>query len=562
MGPIALIYENDAYVETLERPRSPTGDEPVGLMGRQVAGRAFLDAYLTHGAAEELVAVVRDQGSAETLIRSFELHPSRRPGSRLRFVDLHRFHETFGPAAASPLHFPCPPGANLAWARQRMGEASFAISGVTHTLCSANVAEALCNLVTAPFEPYDALVCTSTAVVKMVRAVTDNFADYLRDRHGGDPRLRLRLEHIPLGVDVDAYRPATTQERADRRKALGIGDDEVVVLFVGRLSHHSKAHPFPMFHGLGQAARATGRKVHLLLSGWSPHPAVRQAFADGAAAFAPGVRVTFVDGVAPQNRMNIWRCADVFTSLSDNIQETFGLVVIEAMACGLPVVASDWDGYRDLVDDGVTGLLVPTTMVEGATAGLTSRLIAGEFGYDHFLAASSQAVTVDPEAAAAAYARLIGSDDLRRSMGYSGRRAALARYAWPRVVRAYDALWQSQEAERRAHLAHARPFAAPAMYPDVETSFAGYPSRWLSGDDLVVAGSAEALDRFLTMPLTHHVPEHRVADPQILRAILAAAPATIAHLDATFHGFGVPHGIGRATLAWMLKYGLLAPANP
>ena len=46
--------------------------------------------------------------------------------------------------------------------------------------------------------------------------------------------------------------------------------------------------------------------------------------------------------------------ADVFVSPSDNIQETFGLSVIEAMASGLPVIVSDWDGYRDTVVDGVT----------------------------------------------------------------------------------------------------------------------------------------------------------------------------------------------------------------
>ena len=70
----------------------------------------------------------------------------------------------------------------------------------------------------------------------------------------------------------------------------------------------------------------------------------------------------------PVLRFDVWRAADLVVSLVDNIQETFGLVIVEAMASGLPVVATDWDGYRDLVDDGRTGLLVPTTMVRGASA--------------------------------------------------------------------------------------------------------------------------------------------------------------------------------------------------
>src|SRR5262249_30993325 len=161
------------------------------------------------------------------------------------------------------------------------------------------------------------------------RSFTDAYADYLRDRHGGTPQVRLRLECIPLGVDTDKFRPPTAKERAAQRHALKIADDEVVVLFVGRLSHHGKAHPFPMFHAVAQAARASGRKTHLLLSGWASNQAILDAFRDGANAFAGNVRTTCVDGTLPQVRFAVWQAADIFTSLSDNIQETFGLVIVE-----------------------------------------------------------------------------------------------------------------------------------------------------------------------------------------------------------------------------------------
>src|SRR5436190_51776 len=130
-APVALLYDDSAYVEAQGQPRPGAGEAPVGLVGRQVAGREFLDAYLTHGAARVLT-----------------------------------------------------------------------------------------DLVTAPSEPYDALICTSAAVVRMVRAVTGAYADYLRDRFGGAPALRPRLETIPLGVNPERFRPATPQERAARRAAL------------------------------------------------------------------------------------------------------------------------------------------------------------------------------------------------------------------------------------------------------------------------------------------------------------------------------------------------------
>src|SRR5262245_33305847 len=67
--PIALLYDDDAYVETLDRPQKAQGSGPMGLMGRQVAGKEFLDAYLEHGRWNDLVALVRNQASADSLVR-------------------------------------------------------------------------------------------------------------------------------------------------------------------------------------------------------------------------------------------------------------------------------------------------------------------------------------------------------------------------------------------------------------------------------------------------------------------------------------------------------------
>jgi Glycosyl transferases group 1 len=268
----------------------------------------------------------------------------------------------------------------------------------------------------------------------------------------------------------------------------------------------------------------------------------------------------------PATRFDVWRAADLVVSLVDNIQETFGLVIIKAMASGLPVVAADWNGYRDLVEDGRTGLLVPTTMVSGASGAATSRLMFGELDYDHFLAEVSQTVAVDVSAAGAALTRLVGDQALRSALGAAARQRTLDLFAWPRVIAAYEALWRDQETHRQDYARHRAGTGGsdvPAQYPPPERSFAGYPTRWLDAerrDELAATPWAPAeLEQLLTLPLTNHAAHRRIADPGLLRqALMRAAPScSLADLDTLFLAAGVDHDRARATIAWLLKYDLI-----
>jgi len=168
---------------------------------------------------------------------------------------------------------------------------------------------------------------------------------------------------------------------------------------------------------------------------------------------------------------------------------------------------------------------------------------------------------------AAALALLIGDEALRRRMGEAGRCRAREHFAWPRIIHAYEQLWRDQEAERSARAGPAaggrssrwRDADGPAAYPAPERTFAGYPTRLLDGLDRIVPAPAagEHLDVLLAMPLTHHAPRRRVPDAGLLRAALAEAPCSVEDLDLFWSRAGIEYGIGRATLAWMLKYDLL-----
>ena len=561
---IAMLYDDDAYVEAPDRPNGK--QQGRGLWGRHVAGREFLDAYMSHGTWDEVVALVRNRPSRQSIVDFCHAHPSSTHRTRtLKIVQERDFLDSFSDSPpATVLYTPQPPDEKYAWARQHCG-GGFAICGLTHTLCSATANRWLISLITAPFEEYDVLICTSRAVVQMVQSLMGSYTDFLRDRFGGAPRLKSRLELIPLGVNTDTFCPPEPEERAAQRKALHIEDDEVVVLFVGRLAAHAKAHPFPIYYGLQEAARRTAQKVHLVHSGWAKSKAITQAFIDGAREFAPDVRLTIVDGTKRRTRFGVWNAADIFTSLSDNIQETFGLVIVEAMASGLPVVASDWNGYRDLVVDGQTGWLVPTVMLPGATSDSTARFLMGLINYDHFIGECSQTTIVDNRAAAEAFTRLIGDAALRKRMGAAGRERAIESFDWRHVVQAYEKIWQSQDEQLRDYTRQTaiRPqtSAGPFIYPSPEHSFAGYPSYWLRDDaELIAAQNAvRQLERASSLPLTNYSAGRRTPNIEALCEVIGAAnePRRVGHLKHLLRDHEVAEQTSCATLAWMLKYGIL-----
>ena len=116
--------------------------------------------------------------------------------------------------------------------------------------------------------------------------------------------------------------------------------------------------------------------------------------------FVPNKDERFPDG--------LWAAGDIFLSLVDNVQESFGLTPIEAMAAGLPRVLSDWDGYRDSVTHGEDGFLVPTRQPPpGSGAALASLLLDGRDQYGGYLAKTALSVAIDQEMAAQCIAMLI-----------------------------------------------------------------------------------------------------------------------------------------------------------
>jgi hypothetical protein len=169
--------------------------------------------------------------------------------------------------------------------------------------------------------------------------------------------------------------------------------------------------------------------------------------------------------------------ADIFVSMVDNFQETFGVTILEAMAAGLPVVASDFDGYKELVDHGRTGFLVPTAISSSLDPweSLGGLLPAGRLRF--FLA---QKVSFDMSELISAIETLAGDPERRKSMGSRARYRALE-YQWPLVIRRYEEVWRESAAKAsKSETAGGR--GQPLLVPPVGKTTAHYPTLRLTPD--------------------------------------------------------------------------------
>lgn len=536
------------------------------LMGRHAAGEGFLKAYVRHAGADRFLCHAPDRATFEDFAGRVQALDER--GRDCHWLPADQPEKLRAPGI---LQLYGPELATAAFLRRRADQRGHSIVGLTHTLSSHGAMDHVGTLATAPVQAWDALICTSSAGKAVVTRLLDNWRAYLQARTGSRPDLTLELPVIPLGVDCDGF--ATGEARAAQRKAwrakLGIADDDLAVLFLGRLSFHAKAHPFAMLAAAERAAKTAKGKVHLIQAGWFANDGIAGQFRDGAKAFAPSVNAIVLDGRKPEVRREIWAAADVFCSLSDNIQETFGLTPVEAMAAGLPGVVSDWNGYRDTVRNGIDGFSVPTLMAPPGTGEtLALRYEAGADSYDRHIGAASQFAAVDVGAATAAFERLFSDASLRAGMGAAARERAMTEFDWSNVIRRYQALW-SELARRRSQAAEIAPRRGGPAHPlrdDPFAVFAGYPSIGFDRSvvlSLAPEASVERAARIRATPMNDIAagdqppPEHV---EMIFRTLKEYGPARAGDLLQLFpeaRQAAVARG-----LVWLAKFDLLRFAPP
>jgi glycosyltransferase involved in cell wall biosynthesis len=547
----AIYYHPEAYT---------TGGAK--LMGRNAAGESFLRGFLSHSTASEFWVQVPRPEHAQHFSTAVRSAGRQEP---IKAVDKS------GLAALGQvgvIYYPGPGIGEHAFHRAAYGHGAWSLCGITHTTSSAGAMDALAELITAPVQPWDAVICTSMAVKDNVTRLLQAQVDYFKDRLGISRVVLPQLPVIPLGIHTTDF-AYTSDQKAAARADLGVSPDALVVLFMGRLSFHAKAHPLAMYQALEAAAQASGKSVVLVECGWHANDFIAKAYADAARLACPSVRVVTLDGRKAEDRKTAWAGADIFCSLSDNIQETFGIVPIEAMAAGLPVVVADWDGYKDTVRHGVDGFRIPTLMPQaGLGRDLANRHALQTDTYDMYCGHTCSLVAVDVQATAEAFEKLFNSPKLRRQMGEAGKQRAQQVYDWKPIISQYESLWAVQTEFRSAGANDLKPLAHPwPARMDPFHAFASYPTQSLAAQTLLAlvdVNAPIAIQRVMAYRQLAMVGFAKVILPteaeieSVLREASQPQPAQalVANIAQARQA-----SVFRS-LAWLLKLGVLKVVSP
>lgn len=461
-----------------------TGDR---IVGRAVANREFLKALMKMDPFSEYHFFLGDSFDRQNF-KKYNDYIFRRPDlkEKVRIYYRHQLPHMISVNEYLVFHQSdfITHMAQLASLRSAWSKRPFLITGITHSLSYQRFMSDYSELLLSrDIMVSDAIIGTSMcgieALKKIFNQLEKKYENLCRRKIG----YHGRFDHIPLGVDTEFFIP---MDRIKARNKLKLPVKGKILLCLGRFSPASKMDLFPVIRAFKDILKKeTTQPVYMVLAGASDGTGYPEALKKLSLELKVKDQIIFLPDFTEKDKPFLYGASDVFISMSDNLQETFGLTVIEAMSCARPVVVSDFSGYRELVSHGNEGFLIPTLW-----APVTKQISeTAPLSFDSiYHLQTAQSICVDMPSMVQQVLRLIKNPDLSRKMGINGRKKCRSVYDWKSIVNQYLSVWNNLY----GFALNTRPNRVKTnnlFLLDYYHAFSHYPSRLL--DDTAVVEITE-----------------------------------------------------------------------
>jgi len=427
--------------------------------------------------------------------------------------------------------------------RNQMG--SFPVTSFIHSISYPSMMVHLQEMLFGGVSSQDAIICSSDAGRKVLM---NWFAQIQKMRHLPPPDVK--MEVIPFGFDSTAF---DSVDRNTARRRMGLSENEIIALCFGRFSEYDKMDLFPLlqaFHKIYQK----GLPWRLVLAGAAHHPEYVSMVELWTKALGLQGSVTIKTDISDSEKVALFKSADFFVSPSDNLQETFGLTLIEALAAGLPLVVSDFSGYREITMPEVAKTVPARWSHLDLFSSMEFGPLSDEAALHRYMA---QSVVVDIGCLAHSMGELFSHPELCAQMGASARKRFSKHYDYPLIIERLEGLWLKlkRDFSRKAIPENGRP-----LFPDYFRSFSHYFTGHMDPETVVknTDFGESLLNAGQDYPLLPGMDQ--VVDRGNIRRIIAYAskPKEIVEI---VHQIGDRRENVHYQVMWMLKHGLLEPCQ-
>ncbi len=507
-------------------------------MGRLVANHDFVKALLRYGRFDEFVfsspsnanlksfeSAVRSWGLSQERLRSVKCVPYFSLPAILKRDPFTVFHLGGWGYFMPGLHF----------LRGRYSSFPWPITAVTHSLHGRQSVDFAVRLNHARMASFDSIFCSSCDGLATMAKLLESAG---RNR---DSRFSGHLDWLPLGIDDEALKESGDGQKA--REQMQIPPDAIVVLCLGRITPAQKMDLAPVVEAFAREVFPHSRlPVYLVIAGGADAQNLRlvqELIRELQVEKHCRVRANF----RSETKNHLLASADIFISLADNTQETFGLSLLEAQARSIPVIASRFNGYKDLVRDGMDGFLIDTFGCAPDPISEYYDLLDPDVAQLY----EAQKLAIDMNQFVEKLLLLIHDRNLRTAMGHEGRKKVTDEFAFSRIIQRYEQRWD--ELYQEAQLVGLPPPGENQYQVDQSMLFGHYVSHSLGPGDQVMARPSQTLCSSYN--------EVRVLLQEAdLNGLLEAAANPIT-IESLLEKVSLPREQGWFAVMWLIKYNRL-----